>query len=175
MIPCTHCAQEFKPKRVQAGPRYCSVKCRMKALCLKNRRRVARACRICGRDFEIRPSEMRNVFTCSDPCYRRAKMGERNPRWRGGVSSSRKAAMSRKEYKYWRAKVFKRDNFTCVDCGQRGGDLEADHVKQWAHYPRLRYAVSNGLTRCKSCHRKRSHTHSRAYQYKLWKEGSQAV
>jgi 5-methylcytosine-specific restriction endonuclease McrA len=30
--------------------------------------------------------------------------------------------------------------------------LEADHIKPWAHYSSLRYAVNNGRTLCRSCH-----------------------
>ena len=36
------------------------------------------------------------------------------------------------EYKEWRIQVFKRDNFTCQDCGQIGGSLEAHHKKVFA-------------------------------------------
>ena len=89
---------------------------------------------------------------CSETCYRRHKSAEQNPNWRGGVTAERKAAMSRIEYKDWRRAVFERDNYTCADCGKRGGDLEADHIKPWAYCPELRYTVSNGRTLCATCH-----------------------
>lgn len=54
----------------------------------------------------------------------------------------------------WRALVFKRDNWICQDCGQRGGLLEAHHIKGWAKYPKLRHRLSNGQTLCKECHKK---------------------
>jgi 5-methylcytosine-specific restriction endonuclease McrA len=58
------------------------------------------------------------------------------------------------EYRAWRAAVFERDDFTCQDCGKRGGYLEADHIKTFAHHPDLRFELSNGRTLCQPCHRK---------------------
>lgn len=58
------------------------------------------------------------------------------------------------EYKEWRRAVFVRDAYTCVECGQRGGRLHADHIKPWSTHPALRYEVSNGRTMCVPCHSK---------------------
>ena len=63
------------------------------------------------------------------------------------------------EYKIWRDKVFFRDNFTCQDCGRRGGDgkkiiLNADHIKPFSLFPELRFELENGKTLCKECHQK---------------------
>jgi len=58
------------------------------------------------------------------------------------------------KYKLWREEVFKRDNYTCQDCGKRKCYIEGHHIKSWAKYPKLRYIISNGLTLCKECHLK---------------------
>jgi 5-methylcytosine-specific restriction endonuclease McrA len=61
--------------------------------------------------------------------------------------------MTKLEYKLWRRAVFTRDNFTCIWCGIKG-DIEADHIKPWSLFPALRYAIDNGRTLCKDCHKK---------------------
>ena len=79
---------------------------------------------------------------------------EKNPNWKGGITPSMEEIRDCVEYKLWRESVFERDNFTCIWCGQRGGRLEADHVKSFADYPALRFAIDNGRTLCKECHKK---------------------
>lgn len=57
------------------------------------------------------------------------------------------------KYKDWRTSVFRRDEYTCQDCGKRGGQTQAHHIKSWAKYPDLRYEVNNGRTLCLSCNK----------------------
>jgi len=52
----------------------------------------------------------------------------------------------------WRKQVFGRDDWTCRECGVRGGTLEAHHPQSWRDFPALRYEVSNGVTLCLACH-----------------------
>lgn len=83
---------------------------------------------------------------------------EKNPFWKGGISktykSERQLLMETKEYKDWRTNVFRRDNYTCQECGSRGYKLNADHIKPFAFYPELRLIINNGRTLCVFCHRK---------------------
>jgi 5-methylcytosine-specific restriction endonuclease McrA len=59
------------------------------------------------------------------------------------------------EYVEWRNKVFERDNYTCQDCNQKGGVLNAHHIKPYADYPKLRLVLKNGITLCEICHKVR--------------------
>lgn len=78
--------------------------------------------------------------------------GPAHPLWKGGHGPARAADYSRPEYKQFRAAVVERDNWTCQDCGKRGGRLGVHHIKSWAEHPDLRYDVSNGTTLCRPCH-----------------------
>lgn len=79
--------------------------------------------------------------------------GEDSPHWKGGMGTERHKLMMQWEYVVWRTAVFVRDDYTCQICNERGGKLQADHIKPWALYPELRYAIDNGRTLCISCHR----------------------
>lgn len=83
--------------------------------------------------------------------------GKNHPNWKGGMPRNRGRDASYddfRKYTDWQKSVFKRDNWTCQHCGKHGGELHADHIKQWITHPKLRYELSNGRTLCPPCHRK---------------------
>lgn len=83
------------------------------------------------------------------PCIK----GERHYAWKGGVTSIYKVIRKSVEYKLWRKAVFERDNYTCIWCGTKDKTIKADHIKRFADYPELRFAIDNGRTLCDRCHR----------------------
>lgn len=84
--------------------------------------------------------------------------GERNPNWKGGITPLSFKIRNSIESQLWRGAVFARDNWTCQDCGARCGNgkavkLYAHHIKSFARYPELRFAIDNGQTLCRVCHK----------------------
>ena len=82
--------------------------------------------------------------------------GEKNPRWKGGITSEQSKIRNSLEYIVWRNEVWKRDNWTCRICGKKcqKGNIVAHHLHLFSDFPELRFSVDNGITFCKSCHAK---------------------
>ena len=91
---------------------------------------------------------------CSVICVGKAnakyRSGKNHWNWKGGISPR---ILNSVQYKEWRRKVFERDKYICVECGyNKGRILQADHIKSWKNFPKLRFRVNNGRTLCKPCH-----------------------
>ena len=83
-----------------------------------------------------------------------AHKGKKCNFWKGGVTPVNKLIRRSIEYRLWREAVFARDNWTCQECKIRGGELHPHHLKSFALFPELRFAIDNGQTLCAQCHRK---------------------
>lgn len=88
-----------------------------------------------------------------------SKRGDKNPNWRGGISTENSLIRASSKYREWRVSVLERDNYTCQDCQARNGQgvnvyLNVDHIKPFAYHPELRFEISNGKTLCIDCHKK---------------------
>jgi len=75
---------------------------------------------------------------------------------KGNKTTISKKLRTSNRFKEWRKAVFERDDYTCQMCKQRGKKLHPHHIKRFADYPNLRFAISNGQTLCETCHRNTS-------------------
>lgn len=78
--------------------------------------------------------------------------GENHPSWRGGITPKHVKIRGSIQYRLWREAVFARDNWTCQKTGKRGGELISHHIKNFAQYPELRFAIDNGITFSEEAH-----------------------
>lgn len=82
------------------------------------------------------------------------KLKEKCWNWRGGITPINEKIRKSLEYKLWRKAVFERDNYQCIwGRKKHGNKLQADHIKPFALYPELRFAIDNGRTLCVNCHK----------------------
>lgn len=103
-------------------------------------------------------------------------LGERNPRWNGGITRNSDKIRHSQDGKLWRKRVFERDNYTCVLCGARNGNgkrviLHADHIKPFAFFVEERFDINNGRTLCVDCHKKTDTYGGKCYNRKYEKLG----
>ena len=145
---CKRCGVDYrvKPNRVTTS-NFCSCKCRGEA-----HRLPARQCVVCGSDHRLYRK------TCGKACDKAwqtlRQSGEKSHRWEGGKTPEATRIRNSQSYSNWRTAVFKRDDYTCLNCGVRGGKLNADHIKPFSKFPELRLDVANGRTLCFECHKK---------------------
>ena len=154
---CEICGREWKDYPSRVGKKiFCSNKCRGKSLVVLCRKRSVG--NKWGALRNITPEyrkKMSKIFKGKiSPNGSKAKIGSKNPNWKGGVSPINKRIRRSSKFFQWRKQVFERDNYTCQLCFKRGGELHPDHIKQFAYYPKLRFELSNGRTLCKECHMK---------------------
>ena len=130
---------------------------------------VYKNCVKCGLEYVTKPSHAARRIFCSRRCaklgrisnyfgrkssletrlkQRLAKLGNGGPsHWNWKTGKAAKNLRKSDLYKQWRAAVFTRDCFKCVECGL-GGSLQAHHILSWANFPTLRFDMDNGETLC---------------------------
>lgn len=92
--------------------------------------------------------------------------GVLNRSWKGGITSLTKKIRASARSIIWRDKIFQRDDWTCQNCKEKGGKLNADHIKEFsiifqenkikslddAYKCDELWDLNNGKTLCKECH-----------------------
>jgi len=182
---CEQCGKEFLIKACRAAKRkYCSQSCRVAAynrveticpICGKNfiltqaeiRAGVKHCSMECGkkslRGKELSKETKQKISEAHkgtkhpwmvEVCKRRA--GPLSNLWKGGITPENAKIRSSQAMQEWRNGVFERDDYMCGFCGQRGGRLQADHIRPFNLYPEFRFDTGNGQTLCKECHTKKT-------------------
>jgi endogenous inhibitor of DNA gyrase (YacG/DUF329 family) len=184
-IICIECRKEFYDKS-GGNRKYCSHNCYSKSLIglyikEKNpnyKEMIKKICPICKKEFEVLPSRSKRIF-CSHSCSLKYShinglikpvkqlRGDKSRLWKGGITPLRAKIVNCSKYKKWRKSIFDRDNYTCRVCGQRGGKLEAHHLKRFSLFLseynirsldnalncKELWDINNGETLCKFCHK----------------------
>jgi 5-methylcytosine-specific restriction endonuclease McrA len=93
---------------------------------------------------------------------RLVQVGDKNPNWKGGISTEGKLARSRRDYRDWKLAVLQKAEFKCERCGVEQGSvceccgartsLHAHHKVPFSVNHDLRYVVENGIALCGRCH-----------------------
>lgn len=175
--------------------KFCSRKCIHRGQIAPNRKYYPIGCLTCNKEFKPRVSTNRYCSKeCSPSVFRQGHKpwhdgtkgikkqrkwtenekqkiadrfkGDKSHFWKGGRSRLTHVIRQSFLYRNWRRKVYERDNYTCVLCGQRSGKLNCDHIKpfskildeykitHWSEAKLLKelWDISNGRTLCISCH-----------------------
>ena len=125
--------------------------------CECSRGREEKVCERCGKTFKSwRITGNNQGRYCSIGCRSSVtaskRIGPLNPNWKNGATSEADRFYNSTEWKTVRTAAFKRDNYTCVVCGQVGGKLEGHHKKPRSKFKDLALALGNIETLCEKCH-----------------------
>ena len=167
VFECIVCGKKYTRRGKNPKSNFCSLGCKylyQKTITGKEHPRWKKdyirikECENCGKVFTCKnPTTLQRMKFCSKQCadvggfrYR----GKNHPNWNGGRRSGIIALRTHAPYKKWSRDVLKRDDYTCVFCGKRGGNLHAHHLKSFSDFSEIRYELNNGITLCVSCHAK---------------------
>lgn len=165
IFECEQCGEEFE--RIKSANRgnhvFCSRQCYEDYHRQKGRsKEVELNCPICNKVVKVWESRLKYTkdIYCSKACaregYGRKYSGENSPSYNPNMTEEDRINQ-RKSYEYysWRKSVYKRDNYTCQCCGDNSGsNLNAHHIINYMENEDLRTDLDNGITLCKSCHKK---------------------
>lgn len=163
-VICGICHKQFYALPGQINERkFCSYECTNKSFEKENSKTVLH-CAFCGKEYirYVSYLKIRESKYCSKNCHDKAselKTGELSSTWKGGISTENRRIRSSAKWARWRDLVFKRDNYTCMNCGDRSAknnpvELHPHHKKSFKDFPELRFDPDNGITLCVKCHHK---------------------
>jgi len=92
-----------------------------------------------------------------------------SPNWQTSPASPIDEIRKSFIYRQWRSDIYTRDDFTCQQCGQRGGKLHAHHITPFSDIIMFNdittleqalscdelWNINNGITYCIYCHKEK--------------------
>lgn len=148
---CINCNKEFLAYKKEFR-KYCSKDCKYSSGHTKEAKQKMREAKLKN------PTNYWLGKKLSPEHNRKLQEGKENSKyphnWRGGVNPINDTIRKSIEMRLWREAVFARDNWTCKKCDKKGEKIHPHHIKAFAYYPKLRFAIDNGITFCVKCHRK---------------------
>ncbi|MCB1711077.1 MAG: hypothetical protein KDH96_00925 [Candidatus Riesia sp.] len=106
----------------------------------------------CGKIVTARSDHIQDSRNVSCGCYKREiHTGENNHNWKGGVLTKYKKMRARINHIY-KAKIHKRDDYTCHKCKKKFDKLICHHILDFATYEHMRDIESNMCSLCNKCH-----------------------
>lgn len=113
-------------------------------------------CNVHKIDFKMTWNNLSRGKRCKQ-CYFDNNRGANNPSFNPNLTDEerqlKRYIYGKDSYANWRSSVFKRDEYTCDNCGQVSGKINAHHKNGWNKYVEDRMRISNGVTLCSSCHK----------------------
>ena len=117
--------------------------------------KIKKKCRNCNKEIFVFRYRKDNNISCSRSCAAASRTKENSANWRGGVDYENKRARASEEYEKWRDSVYRSDNWICQKCQKKcRKDIVAHHILPFSIFKTLRFNTSNGITLCRSCHKK---------------------
>jgi hypothetical protein len=159
---CDNCSEEFskyKRRQKRSEADLCSEQCKEQYWS----ENIAPEIESSGRSVELQCSYCESEITkpeswakfnktfCDKKCYgswlSENNVGENHPLYNGGKSGNFTVSERRS--------IFKRDNYTCQDCGSEDESLNAHHIEPVSENPSKVHDTDNGVTLCVECHAER--------------------
>lgn len=117
--------------------------------------KISVICVQCENNYQVSLCRKDNTKFCSKQCMAKYNLsGEKHWNFKNWATPLAQRIRTSAKYYEWRNAVYKRDNYTCQECKQGGVFLNADHIKPFSIFPKLRFEISNGRTLCRECHQK---------------------